>query len=474
MLVVLFGPSGVGKTSLSRLLARDVGYQPLVTYTTRKPRIDEDDRRSVTDVEYGRMVSAGKVVSTSQVLSARYGLDSDQLRESLLSMEDVYVVDFALENLADIDAFQGYKIGVLVMPPSKDELTKRLIGRGNGDRVDFALQQLAICDERARDGLPELIEDRVVVNDSLSDAGRMIQQFVERKMRRRGGAASRGSAFLSDIQILRALESGEVFERGTWSKDCVHQASYGLRLDRVAQVSTASYEAEHGERRYTRVNAKNGFIDLAPGDTALLQSVERFDLVPHLAGLVIPRGLLVANSLAPGSSYVDPGFKGFFTMPVTNVSGRTVRLTTGMEAARVMFAELGHIVARPWSAADATSLRADLEAFPSHLPISREEVRAMRDSELVERIRRESPTGLESAEVIDRTRRAILIVGAGALVWPIAVIVANGVAADLFQTILGDGDSLLANIVANLVAALVTSGVLFLIGRFAWRRGAQQ
>jgi guanylate kinase/deoxycytidine triphosphate deaminase len=466
MLVILFGPSGVGKTSLSRLLERDAGYHSLVTYTTREPRVDEDDRKSLDDLTYDDEVKSERIQSTSQVFGYRYGLDKSQLREALASLDKVYLVDFALENVADIDTFPGHKLGILIMPPDAESLEKRLEGHGQNSRIAASKAQFEYCLRAEKEGLPELIGMRSLVNTSLGETARRVQEMVERATLRAGGSVTQTTSFLSDAQILRALRSEEIFERGTWVDASIHQASYGLRIDTVAQLSAGKAEAETGERRYTMLRAQNGYFELAPGDSALLQSVERFQLKPTILGIVIPRGLLVANSLAPGSSYVDPGFKGFFTIPVTNVSGRVVHLPAGMEAARVLFAELEHVVGRPWSAADATSLRAELAAFPGRLPISRNELRSMETKDLMQRIRGEAPLGAETAEALDRARRAMVAVLVLAVVWPISLWVFNS---DLVRGVLHKVFSDNAGFVANIAAGLVTSGLVYLFALLAKR-----
>jgi guanylate kinase len=470
VLVILFGPAGVGKTSITRSLVRDAGYHALMTYTTRKPRIEEDDRKSLTDASYDADVASKQIVSTSQVFGHRYGLSRAQLAEALSDLEKVYLVDFALENIQDIASFSGHKLGILVMPPSEDELRQRLIGRGHESRVEPSLAQLHYCQDMQISGLPVLIGDRVVVNRSLRETAAEIQRLVETSTFRAGGSVSRATSFLTDSQIEEALRAGEIFERGTWSTSSVHQASYGLRIDSIAHVSTGSSESVTGERRYEVMHAIDGHFELAPGDSALLQSVERFDLSPGILGIVIPRGLLVANSLAPGSSYVDPGFKGYFTIPVTNVSGRIIRLPAGMEAARVLFAELEHVVGKPWSSADATSLRSELAALPGRLPISVSALRELKDDALLTRIRGEAPLGPETAEALERTRRGVILGVAFALVWPIALLLANTPQVQAyFAKVFSDS----AAFVSNIAAGLATSLILFIISRYVrYRRRA--
>jgi guanylate kinase/deoxycytidine triphosphate deaminase len=461
MLVVLFGPSGVGKTSLSRVLVRESGFHFLTTYTTRRPRQDEDDRRCISDADFNKMVSDGRIVSTGQIFNARYALDASQLQDALSSNDKVYLVDFALENLSEIDAFAGHKLGVLVLPPDRNTLEGRLRLRGSAARLDASLRQYSLCLEM-QSRLPVLVAGRVVINDDLPICAARIRAFVDPLLVASGRTGGHDGSFLADFQILAALNNGDVFDRGTWSDAAVHQASYGLRIDDVANICYGKHETETGRRDYTvvRASSSGGFFELAPGDSALLQSIEHFRLSPKLIGLVIPRGILVANSLAPGSSYVDPGFSGFFTIPVTNISGRVVRIPAGLEAARMMLSELSEPVGRPWSSADATSLRSELAAFPSRKPIEPKELRALNTSALVKRIQSESPLGPETAEAILRIRRALVALVALVLTWPVAAYIANGA---VVQNWLADTFKGGSGFVGNVLAGLSTSTIVLLV-----------
>jgi deoxycytidine triphosphate deaminase len=105
--------------------------------------------------------------------------------------------------------------------------------------------------------------------------------------------------FLTDRNIQTALESGFLIEEGTWEVGQIRHASYMIRLGQ--RVELERDPAGSGEREHKRIPLTRGGppLELRPGDTALLYSLEN-----------LARGLLFAESLVPENTYVDPGFTG--------------------------------------------------------------------------------------------------------------------------------------------------------------------
>jgi deoxycytidine triphosphate deaminase len=462
MLVVLFGPSGVGKTSLIRILVRKHGYRILHTYTTRPPRGIDDDRRSVSEEEFNELELSDQIASTSTIFNYRYGADKACLHEALANGSPVYLVDFALENWQDLAAFGGSPVGILVLPPSKAELVKRLRAQNRENRLEESLRQFDFCVESEEAGLPTIVGERVVTNGSLSLACDQIHLLINQA---NGSIAISGgnlnSGFMADFEILEAINRGEIFERGTWSASQIHQASYGLRFD-DAMVSTAEIESLQGQREYKVVDTgKGAALELSPGDSALLYSIEAFRLPANIVGFTLPRGLLVAQSLAPGASYVDPGFSGRFCVPVTNTSNRIVRLSRGLEIARTLFFRLNSPVRTPWSAADATSLKTALEAAPGKVVRSAEELKQMSASELLLALQATLPAGGEFSEIATRVRRFCALVLSTAIVWPVALIVMNShvVQSGLGSLVSTGSTGFVGNVIAGMVTTVIVSAI---------------
>ncbi len=170
LVLVVSAPSGAGKTTLcKRLLASDQEISFSVSYTTRKPRPGEQHGVHYFFVDqktFEEMIQRGAFLEWAKVYEHYYGTSREQVTKALSEGRDI---------LLDIDvqgAFQvKEKLGpdavlVFILPPSLEELKRRLQKRGTEDeatiekRLSFAKGEI----EKAKDF------DYLVLNDDLEAA----------------------------------------------------------------------------------------------------------------------------------------------------------------------------------------------------------------------------------------------------------------------------------------------------------------
>ena len=201
LMLVLSSPSGAGKTTLSRrLLASDGNMQLSVSVTTRKPRpgeIDGKDYVFVSDDEFEGLRDADGLLEWAEVFGNRYGTPRKPVEEALSKGRDV---------LFDID-WQGTQqlsermaedlVRVFILPPTADDLRKRLIGRAEDKPSEIAKRMAQASSE-----ISHWAEyDYVLINDDLTQSDAAIASIIQaerlRRFRRSG---------LSDF--VRELQSG--------------------------------------------------------------------------------------------------------------------------------------------------------------------------------------------------------------------------------------------------------------------------
>lgn len=133
LMLVLSSPSGAGKTSIAReLLASEPDLRISVSVTTRQPRPGEvhgKDYYFIAEPEYQRMVKSHELLEHARVFDNYYGTPRIKVEEQLAAGNDV---------LFDID-WQGTQqlkatarddlVSIFVLPPSLEELERRLRGR---------------------------------------------------------------------------------------------------------------------------------------------------------------------------------------------------------------------------------------------------------------------------------------------------------------------------------------------------------
>ncbi|MBB1160507.1 guanylate kinase [Aquariibacter albus] len=132
-LFVVSAPSGAGKSSLVKaLLADDAGLAVSVSHTTRAPRGQEQDGVAYHFVDRARfdaMVAAGDFFEWAEVHGNFYGTSRAAIEQRLSAGEDV-VLEVDWQGALQIKRLFAHAVLIFILPPSWDELARRLHGRG--------------------------------------------------------------------------------------------------------------------------------------------------------------------------------------------------------------------------------------------------------------------------------------------------------------------------------------------------------
>ena len=165
LLVVLSGPSGVGKDSLIRELRRVFPeVHVAVTATTRPRRPGEVPGKSyyfLSQAQYDELLDAGELLAPAKVHGYWYGAPLDELRGAFATGRDV-LLKIDVQGAIQVRRRLPQAVFVFVAPPSRDELIERLQARRTEHGPDL--------ERRMRDAELELAQmpqyDYVVVNDA--------------------------------------------------------------------------------------------------------------------------------------------------------------------------------------------------------------------------------------------------------------------------------------------------------------------
>lgn len=175
-LIVLSGPSGVGK---STVIAELMAQRPLyfsVSYTTRQPRTGEQDGVNynfVSRQEFERMIADNELLEYAEYVDNYYGTSLKVIREKLDSGLDV-LLDIEVKGAAKVRQSCPDAIFIFMIPPSFEELSRRLHAR-NTDNEDVISGRL----EKARQEYKEIPNyDYLVINDKVSNAVGEIESIL--------------------------------------------------------------------------------------------------------------------------------------------------------------------------------------------------------------------------------------------------------------------------------------------------------
>ena len=187
LMLVLSSPSGAGKTTISRaLLELEPDLNMSVSVTTRPPRPSETDGvdyHFVTPERFDAMRSSGDLLEWAVVFGNSYGTPRSQVADALENGRDVlFDVDWQGTQQLD-EAMAPDLVSVFILPPSADELERRLRSRAQ-DSDDVIAGRMA----RASDELSHWSEYQyLIVNDDLKTSVDRVRTILhaERLRRRR-------------------------------------------------------------------------------------------------------------------------------------------------------------------------------------------------------------------------------------------------------------------------------------------------
>lgn len=184
-MLIMSSPSGAGKTTISRmLLERDGHIRMSVSCTTRPPRpgeVDGTDYHFISQAQFDRMVENEEFLEWAVVFGHCYGTPKAQVKVGIKDGLD-YLFDIDWQGTQQLyQKLERDVVRVFLLPPSIDELRRRLTGRGTDSAGIIAARM-----ERARSEISHWDGyDYVVVNDDIEDCFTKVQQILAAERMRR-------------------------------------------------------------------------------------------------------------------------------------------------------------------------------------------------------------------------------------------------------------------------------------------------
>lgn len=179
LLIVLSGPSGVGKgtvrTALFNMKGHDLIYS--VSMTTRPPRDGEVDGRDyyfVTREEFEKRIQENKFLEYAEFVNHYYGTPADLVEQQLAEGKEV-VLEIEVQGALQVrEKIKNDAVFIFIAPPSLSAIYERLKARGT-ESMEIVK---ARCEKAAREVKLAYLYDYIVVNDTVENAADKIMAII--------------------------------------------------------------------------------------------------------------------------------------------------------------------------------------------------------------------------------------------------------------------------------------------------------
>ncbi len=176
--VVVSGPSGVGKSTICRKVVKQTQTHLCVSMTSRPKsakEIDGQDYHFVSRDDFQKRINNNEFVEYAQVFGNFYGTPVSEL-EQAIAQNKTPILEIDVQGGMSVKRLYPDAVMVFILPPTQTDLAERMNGRGRGEddatarkRLDQAGQETALAWQHY---------DHMVINDDLEQAVSEVTQII--------------------------------------------------------------------------------------------------------------------------------------------------------------------------------------------------------------------------------------------------------------------------------------------------------
>ena len=178
-MIILSSPSGAGKTTLVNLLSKRKGFVTSISHTTRTPRsneVDGKDYHFISNERFEKMIDNKEFLEFAKVFKNFYGTTKSNIIEELNKGNNViFDIDWQGTNQIISQKFKNRLLTFFILPPSREELFKRLTNRDMKDKL--------IAEERMKQFDKDVLHwkdyNYVIINNDLEDCYNQISEYID-------------------------------------------------------------------------------------------------------------------------------------------------------------------------------------------------------------------------------------------------------------------------------------------------------
>jgi guanylate kinase len=181
-LIVITGPSGVGKSTIVRRVLRKTGAAYSVSVTTRPPRAGERegvDYRFVDRAAFEKMVRQRQLLEHAEVFGQAYGTPAEPVRRAIGQGRSI-ILEIDVQGGLQVRRRMPQATFILILPPGEEELKRRLRGRGT-EAAAAVRRRLAQARREIETARRSGAYTFTVVNDNLDGAVRRVVEILRQE-----------------------------------------------------------------------------------------------------------------------------------------------------------------------------------------------------------------------------------------------------------------------------------------------------
>ncbi|MHC4635511.1 MAG: guanylate kinase [Planctomycetota bacterium] len=179
-IVIISGPSGVGKSTICREVVKQLSDVRLSVSVTTRPRgeseVDGRDYWFISKEQFRQHIDKGMLLEYAEVFGNFYGTPKEEVGRALEAAETI-ILEIDFQGARHVKQIYPDAVMIFILPPTQDELAERLNGRGRDEReiVEKRLQEAGSEIAAARQ-----YYEHMVINNDLEQAVKEVTQIIQK------------------------------------------------------------------------------------------------------------------------------------------------------------------------------------------------------------------------------------------------------------------------------------------------------
>jgi guanylate kinase len=194
MLLIISGPSGVGKTTITRGVERSIAESVFSVSCTTRAKTPADvegvDYHFITDEEFESLRARGAFLESAGVYGKKYGTPKDWTLEQL-HRGRLVILEIDVQGAVQVKTQMPDALALFIMPPSEEELLNRLHARKREDESQIQ-RRFANAKKEMEQAKASGVYNHFIVNSDVQAAIHEAVDIVLAERSRRQQAAARG------------------------------------------------------------------------------------------------------------------------------------------------------------------------------------------------------------------------------------------------------------------------------------------